>query len=211
VEQTSQSGPPTRSDRQRERTRRRLLDAGRTLIAERGVSGLRIQEITERADIALGSFYNYFPAKEDLVEAVVAESLSTLAAATLPSEWEDADPAEVVAAAILRVVRLAFDDPDFARLVVNLAHADDLFLAATHPYARIALERGIADDRFEVVDIEVALTAIIGAAFALIDNESVYLLEGDLGSVKKLAGQRARVVGTRTGNTIKVASITSES
>ena len=50
-----------------------------------------------------------------------------------------------------------------------------------------------------------------GAAFALVDNESVYLLDGDLGSIKKLAGQRARVVGTRTGNTIKVASITSES
>ena len=50
-----------------------------------------------------------------------------------------------------------------------------------------------------------------GSAFALVDNESIYLLEGDLGSLKKLAGQRARVVGTRTGNTIKVASITSES
>jgi hypothetical protein len=50
-----------------------------------------------------------------------------------------------------------------------------------------------------------------GAAFALIDNESIYLLEGDLGLFKKLAGQRARVVGTRTGNTIRVASITSES
>jgi hypothetical protein len=50
-----------------------------------------------------------------------------------------------------------------------------------------------------------------GATFALIDNESVYLLEGDLSLFKKLAGQRARVVGTRTGNTIRVASITSES
>ena len=49
-----------------------------------------------------------------------------------------------------------------------------------------------------------------GAAFALIHNESIYLLEGDLGSFKKLAGQRARVTGTRTGNTIKVASIASE-
>jgi hypothetical protein len=48
-----------------------------------------------------------------------------------------------------------------------------------------------------------------GASFALIDDESVYLLEGDLGSFKKLAGQRARVTGTRSGNTIKVASITS--
>jgi len=48
-----------------------------------------------------------------------------------------------------------------------------------------------------------------GAAFALIDDESVYLLEGDLGSFKKLAGQRARVIGTLSGNTIIVASITS--
>lgn len=49
-----------------------------------------------------------------------------------------------------------------------------------------------------------------GAAFTLIHNESVYLLEGDLSSFKKLAGQRARVIGTRTGSTIKVASISSE-
>jgi hypothetical protein len=48
-----------------------------------------------------------------------------------------------------------------------------------------------------------------GAAFALIHDESVYLLEGDLGSFKKLAGQRARVTGTRSGNTIRVDSITS--
>jgi len=48
-----------------------------------------------------------------------------------------------------------------------------------------------------------------GASFALIDDESVYLLEGDLGSFKKLAGQRARVTGTRSGNTIRVDSITS--
>lgn len=49
-----------------------------------------------------------------------------------------------------------------------------------------------------------------GAAFALIQNDSVYFLEGDSGSFKRLAGQRARVIGTRTGNTIKVASIASE-
>ena len=50
-----------------------------------------------------------------------------------------------------------------------------------------------------------------GAAFALIDGESVYRLEGDMGSLKKLAGQRARITGTRTGNIIKVASIAAES
>lgn len=50
-----------------------------------------------------------------------------------------------------------------------------------------------------------------GASFALINNESVYLLDGDLVSLKQLAGRRAHVVGTRTGNIIKVSSIVSES
>src|SRR5215831_16914760 len=48
-----------------------------------------------------------------------------------------------------------------------------------------------------------------GASFALINADSVYLLDGDLGSLKKLAGQRARVIGTRIGNTIKVTTIAS--
>jgi len=45
-----------------------------------------------------------------------------------------------------------------------------------------------------------------GATFALVDDESTYLLEGDSVSLKKLAGQRARVIGTRSGNTIRVLS-----
>ena len=50
-----------------------------------------------------------------------------------------------------------------------------------------------------------------GASFALIDDESVYILDGDVPTLKKLAGQRARVTGKRTGNTISVVSITSAS
>lgn len=167
VEQVRDAGR-TRGDRQRERTRRRLLAAGRALIAERGVAGLRIQEITERADVALGSFYNHFSSKEDLVEAVVSEILTDLAATTVDAPWAGVDPAEMVASANLRFIRLAYDDPDFARLVVNLGHADALFGAAVAPSARIAVERGIAGGRFEVADIDVTLAAVIGGAFELI-------------------------------------------
>ena len=46
-----------------------------------------------------------------------------------------------------------------------------------------------------------------GATFSLVDDESTYLLEGDSVSLKKLAGQRARVIGTRSGNTIRVVSV----
>jgi AcrR family transcriptional regulator len=160
--------PATRTERQRERTRRQLLDAGRTLIAAKGVPGLRIQEITEQADIALGSFYNYFPSKEEFLEAVITESLSDLASATISNVDDTTDPAEVVALANLRVIRLAYAEPDFARLIVNIGHSEALFGAAVHPHARVAVERGIASGRFDVADIEVLLTTVIGGAFALI-------------------------------------------
>jgi AcrR family transcriptional regulator len=158
----------TRVERQRLRTQQSLMDAARSLIAAKGVARVRIQDITEEADIALGGFYNYFSSKEELLEAVITESLSKLALATISDVEEDTDPAKVVALANLRVIRLAYDEPDFARLIVNIGHSEALFGAAVHPHARVAVERGVESGRFVVADIEVLLTAVIGGAFALI-------------------------------------------
>lgn len=164
----SRVGKPTRTERLRQRTRRALLDAGRSLIAAKGVPGLRIQEITEQADVALGSFYNYFASKEEFLEAVITETLSDLASATVSDADEATDPAEVVALASLRVIRLGYTEPDFARLIVNIGQSEALFGRAVHPHARVAVERGMTSGRFVVPDIEVLLTAVIGGAFALI-------------------------------------------
>lgn len=50
-----------------------------------------------------------------------------------------------------------------------------------------------------------------GADFALVNADATYLLDGDLVTLKRLAGQRARVVGSLNGDTIHVASIKVES
>lgn len=165
---TTKDKPAGRTERQRQRTRRQLLDAGRSLIAAKGVAGLRIQEITEAADVALGSFYNYFESKDVFLEAIITESLSELAATTVGAGADDFDPADVVALASLRIISLAYSEPDFARLIANIGHSEALFGRALHPYAREAVERGIATGRFVVPDIEVLLTAVIGGSFALI-------------------------------------------
>ena len=49
-----------------------------------------------------------------------------------------------------------------------------------------------------------------GAGFALVNADATYLLDGDMSVLKKLAGQRARVTGTRDGQMIKVISAVSE-
>ena len=159
--------PPSSSSK-RERTRAGLVAAGRALITEKGVSGLRIQEITERAGVALGSFYNYFGSKEDLVDAIVGESLHAVAEALAAGVYEqDQDPAELVFLAVLRFVSIAYEDPDFARLVVHLNHADALFMEQVDPPARRVVEEGVARGRFKVADVDVATIGIRGGALAL--------------------------------------------
>lgn len=46
-----------------------------------------------------------------------------------------------------------------------------------------------------------------GEQFALVDGDSVYVLEGHLEGLKRMAGQRARIVGILNGNKISVSGV----
>lgn len=46
-----------------------------------------------------------------------------------------------------------------------------------------------------------------GAGFALIDGDKIYQLDGDLSTIKKVAGERAEITGVAHGNTISVSSV----
>ncbi|WP_372788127.1 TetR/AcrR family transcriptional regulator [Paraconexibacter sp.] len=158
----------SQSDR-RARTRQSLLDAGRRLIAEKGVAALRISEITAEADVALGSFYNYFATKEDLVDAVVGDTLRNVAEALAIRQHEDQDSAEIVARAIQRFVAIAYEDPDFASLLVHLSHSDELMLTSVSPPATRAVAEGMESGRFKVTPetLDVIVTIISGGSLSL--------------------------------------------
>src|SRR5436309_12296789 len=56
-----------------ERTLRKILDAAREEFGERGFSYSSIVGITQRAGVALGTFYTYFDSKEELFQALVRD------------------------------------------------------------------------------------------------------------------------------------------
>jgi AcrR family transcriptional regulator len=165
------------ADPRRARTRRRLLDAGHRLIAEKGVAELRIAEITREAGVALGSFQNHFATKEDLVEAVVSETLEALAAEIVEGPSTPDDAAVVAITALRRFVRLAYDDPSFSRLLVNLGRSEELFLDAIRPFAQTALTRASEAGAFDIDDVDIAVTSIVAGSLAVIRR----ILDGHLG------------------------------
>jgi AcrR family transcriptional regulator len=185
--------PVSRVERKRLEARRRLVEAASTVIAERGVEGLRLRELADRADVGFGSFYTHFASKEELVEAVVASLLGGLTEAIIERAAIREDPARVAAEAHRQFVRLAYDDPALARLMVQLDRADALLETATHPILAPLLASGLASGRFAGVDVEVAVSFIVGATIAVMRG----ILDGRLGPDAEIASARAllRVCG----------------
>lgn len=70
---------PVRVDAQRNRDR--ILEAARALVAETGADAT-MEDIARHAGVAVGTLYRHFPAKEDLVAAVVEDSLAQMASLT---------------------------------------------------------------------------------------------------------------------------------
>jgi AcrR family transcriptional regulator len=56
-----------RRDRKKQATRQALRSAALRLVAERGFANVTIEDITEVADVAPRTFFNYFPSKESAV------------------------------------------------------------------------------------------------------------------------------------------------
>lgn len=66
--------PRLRSDAQENRDR--ILDAGRELFSERGL-GVTMREVARHAGVGPATLYRHFPARDDLVDAVLADEFDT--------------------------------------------------------------------------------------------------------------------------------------
>src|ERR1700691_1565835 len=61
--------PLSRRERHSLAVRQRLFDAAMRLFAKRGFTETTVEDITNAADVGKGTFFNYFPSKEELLTA----------------------------------------------------------------------------------------------------------------------------------------------
>jgi AcrR family transcriptional regulator len=71
----------TRRSRKRLQTRDRLYQAAVRLFAEKGIAATTVEQITERADLGKGTFFNYFQSKEHVLGALAEIQLGICEAA----------------------------------------------------------------------------------------------------------------------------------
>jgi len=98
-------------------TRQALLRAGIKLFGDRGFQGTRVEDITERVDLAKGAFYNYFDSKESLLAQLILEGVELLGQKYL-SQLPDNNPLTEHVAGLVRLYGTFYDEhPEYLVLI----------------------------------------------------------------------------------------------
>ncbi|MEU3020516.1 TetR family transcriptional regulator [Nocardiopsis sp. NPDC007018] len=109
-------GTMTRSQTQR---RRRIVQTAAALAVRGGVEAMQMRSVAERAGVALGTLYRYFPSKMDLVVAVVTEELDLLEGGIVRRPPTADDPSGRAVDVLLRATRGLMREPELADALVR--------------------------------------------------------------------------------------------
>jgi AcrR family transcriptional regulator len=170
-----------------------ILDAARSIAGEEGMGAVQIAAVAQRADIAAGTVYRYFPSKNDLVADVIAATAERELAAIRAAGDAAPGPLSALAACIATLAARALQERRLAWAVMAEpvdADIDALRLSFRRALAAELEKRigtAVAGGHLPDQDARVAAPAVIGA-----------LLEGLVGPLAPLAASAREAVQTVT-------------
>ncbi|CAL9428192.1 HTH-type transcriptional repressor KstR [Nocardiopsis dassonvillei] len=165
-------GAMSRSQTQR---RKRIVQTAAALAVRGGVEAMQMRSVAERAGVALGTLYRYFPSKMDLVVAVVTEELDLLEGGIVRRPPTADTPAGRAVDVLLRATRGLMREPELADALVR-----SLIMAEV----KIELDTRITDLVWRVATGALEAGSAGAAGEDEIDRSGVgYVLAGSLTSV----------------------------
>lgn len=158
---------PNRTSRRKQQTKDKLLKAIQILVLERGLNDISINDITEQADVGLGTFYNYFDSKEALIQAT-----SELLLARYHQDVDDVtegleDPAEIMTASIMFTLNKSVDGTEWGKFIFESGVPIETYAFNMRMRGMKDIRRGIELKRFVTDEPEIVLSMFTGFALAI--------------------------------------------
>jgi AcrR family transcriptional regulator len=151
-----------RFERRRLATRAKLLDAGFEVLGSQ--SHATVKDITDQADVGLGTFYNHFDSREELLSSLEEEVRRRVVEPVENATQHLDDPADLMACRLrLMLIRLR-DETAVGRFVASVENSGELLRRVTAPRTARILAAGVAAERFTVHE-PLASMAVIGGGF----------------------------------------------
>ena len=182
-----------------ERTLRKILDAARIEFGERGFAESSIVGITQRAEVALGTFYTYFDSKEAVFGAVVRDMSEQVRDTVAPAFAEQANALDASRDGLELFLKFAREHRDVYRIVDEsefvepTAYREHYQTTAARIAARLvaAREKGEIAADLSDEDLEILAWASMGANVFLGLRYSVWS-SGDAERVADVANRMMR-------------------
>ncbi|HEX2484829.1 MAG TPA: TetR family transcriptional regulator [Myxococcota bacterium] len=125
------------------RRMRAIVDAAVAQAEKGGFEGVRLRDVAEASDVALGTLYKYFRSKEDILLFALQEEAEKLEAALAGRPARGATAAERLADFFQRATRGFTRRPNLARAVVRAIAAGEHELAVKVAGYHLRMERMI--------------------------------------------------------------------
>lgn len=146
----------------KERTRERLIEAAKTLVEERTDEKISIQDITQRADVGLGTFYNYFENKQAIYEAVLEQMRLGFELELNAIRLNQSDPASLVANTLKYCFNAALDNEEWQSFIAKSGVEGEHLLLQEPQQCFEDIELGAKRGRFKIDDPEFVANLITG-------------------------------------------------
>jgi TetR/AcrR family transcriptional regulator, cholesterol catabolism regulator len=110
--------PLGRRERKKLDMLQRIRAAAADLFREKGYDATTVEEIAERADVAKGTFFNYYPRKDALLEELGADMFASLVAEYGPVSGWPGDMRAGLLGVFLRLGELAGSDRELSKVMI---------------------------------------------------------------------------------------------
>jgi AcrR family transcriptional regulator len=162
---------PKITDEKKQQRRTDILNAAVELFAGKGFHGVNTAEIADRAGIAEGTVFRYFPTKETLLIAALDSVVRQLLDALRREDDPDRPAAQRLLHFIGNHLRLIREHPDLARfLILELRQSPEFLMRNPQflplenylGFLRELLETGMARGELRRADLECTVALIFG-------------------------------------------------
>ena len=125
--------------------RERMLSAKAELALEGGWDAVQMREVAQRADVALGTLYRYFPSKEYLLVSVMIADIEGLTERLSVRPAEGEDPVERVVDVLRRANRALQRQPQVTIAMIRALVSGSEEIAPVVKQTRSLMRRIISD------------------------------------------------------------------
>ncbi|MEV4221296.1 TetR family transcriptional regulator [Nonomuraea sp. NPDC049725] len=119
TEQHPAPGGNSARSRSQHQRRKRIVQAAAALASRGGVEAMQMRTVAERAGVALGTLYRYFPSKMDLVVAVVGEEIDLLESSIQRRPPSSPTPSGRAVDVLMRATRGLMREPELADALIR--------------------------------------------------------------------------------------------